>query len=184
MANKLYEEASVQAIANAIRSKNGTTTKYKIGEMAAAIAGLELETGGKIYVETVTFTSSTGVYTINHNLGEKPNFFMAFCTDDIQSYGTEFAAAISCFAKGGVLTYLYSGTGTSGDSKRGYACLKAISETDKTYTTIEPMRGYSLPVPTFVNNTTLKLGNTSTTFYLMPKQYIMICAVLDMEGTE
>lgn len=37
MANKLYEEASVQAIANAIRSKNGTTTKYKIGEMAGAI---------------------------------------------------------------------------------------------------------------------------------------------------
>lgn len=37
MANKLYEEASVQAIANAIRSKNGTTTKYKVGEMAGAI---------------------------------------------------------------------------------------------------------------------------------------------------
>lgn len=37
MANKLYEESSVQAIANAIRAKNGTTTKYKIGEMAAAV---------------------------------------------------------------------------------------------------------------------------------------------------
>lgn len=183
MANKLYEEASVQAIANAIRSKNGTTTKYKIGEMAAAIAGLE--TGGKIYVETVTFTSSKKEYTINHNLGEKPNFFMAFCTDSIHSYGTFYAAAISCFAKGGVLTYLYSGTGDSGDGKqRGYAYLTAISKTDKTYTTIEPIEGYSLPVPTLVNNTTLKLGNTSTTFYLMPKQYIMICAVLDMEGTE
>lgn len=40
MANKLYEEASVQAIANAIRAKNGATTKYKIGEMAAAILAL------------------------------------------------------------------------------------------------------------------------------------------------
>lgn len=37
MANKLYEESSVQAIANTIRAKNGTTTKYKIGEMAGAI---------------------------------------------------------------------------------------------------------------------------------------------------
>ena len=37
MANKLYEEVSVQSIADAIRSKNGTTTKYKIGEMAGAI---------------------------------------------------------------------------------------------------------------------------------------------------
>lgn len=44
MANKLYEEASVQAIANAIRSKNGTTTKYKIAEMAGAVQGI---TGAK-----------------------------------------------------------------------------------------------------------------------------------------
>lgn len=40
MPNKLYEEASVQAIANAIRSKNGTTTKYKIAEMAAAVESI------------------------------------------------------------------------------------------------------------------------------------------------
>ena len=40
MANKLYEEASVQAIADSIRAKNGTTTKYKIAEMAGAIQGI------------------------------------------------------------------------------------------------------------------------------------------------
>ena len=40
MAKKLYEEASVQAIANAIRAKNGTTTKYKIAEMAGAVQGI------------------------------------------------------------------------------------------------------------------------------------------------
>lgn len=40
MANKLYEESSVQAIANAIRAKNGTTTKYKIGEMEGAVLAL------------------------------------------------------------------------------------------------------------------------------------------------
>lgn len=40
MANKLYEEASVQAIANAIRAKNGSAAKYKISEMAAAILAL------------------------------------------------------------------------------------------------------------------------------------------------
>lgn len=43
MAKKLYEEASVQAIANAIREKNGDASTYKIGEMAAAIAAI---TGG------------------------------------------------------------------------------------------------------------------------------------------
>lgn len=40
MAKKLYEEASVQAIANAIRAKNGETSTYKIGDMAAAIAAI------------------------------------------------------------------------------------------------------------------------------------------------
>lgn len=40
MAKKLYEEASVQAIANAIRAKNGETATYKIAEMAAAITDI------------------------------------------------------------------------------------------------------------------------------------------------
>lgn len=40
MAKKLYEEASVQAIANAIREKNGEASTYKIGEMAAAIRSI------------------------------------------------------------------------------------------------------------------------------------------------
>ena len=40
MAKKLYEESSVQSIANAIRAKNGEKTTYKIGEMAAAIAAI------------------------------------------------------------------------------------------------------------------------------------------------
>lgn len=47
---KLYEEASVQDIAKAIREKNGGTTKYTIGEMGAAIKALSGET------ETYTFS--------------------------------------------------------------------------------------------------------------------------------
>lgn len=50
MAKKLYEEASVQDIAKAIREKNGGTTKYTIGEMGAAIKALSGET------ETYTFS--------------------------------------------------------------------------------------------------------------------------------
>lgn len=41
MTKKLYEESSVQAIAAAIRAKNGGSTTYKIGEMAAAIQSLQ-----------------------------------------------------------------------------------------------------------------------------------------------
>lgn len=40
MAKKLYEEASVQDIANAIREKNGAATKYKVAEMADAVRAL------------------------------------------------------------------------------------------------------------------------------------------------
>ena len=40
MAKKLYEETDVQAIAAAIREKNGEATTYKIGEMANAVRSL------------------------------------------------------------------------------------------------------------------------------------------------
>ena len=43
MAKKLYEESSIQDIANAIREKNGTTTKYKVAEMGAAVMALPNE---------------------------------------------------------------------------------------------------------------------------------------------
>ena len=41
MAKKLYEESNIQAIADAIRSKNGTTDTYKVSEMAGAIGAIE-----------------------------------------------------------------------------------------------------------------------------------------------
>lgn len=40
MSKKLYEESSVQAIAAAIREKNGTAAKYKVAEMADAVRAL------------------------------------------------------------------------------------------------------------------------------------------------
>ena len=43
MAKKLYEESSIRDIAHAIREKNGTTTKYKVAEMWAAVTALPNE---------------------------------------------------------------------------------------------------------------------------------------------
>ena len=40
MANKLYNETSVRNIADAIRSVNGSTDTYNIGEMAAAVSSI------------------------------------------------------------------------------------------------------------------------------------------------
>lgn len=44
MSKKLYEESSIQDIANAIREKNESTTTYKVAEMGAAVRNLP--TGG------------------------------------------------------------------------------------------------------------------------------------------
>lgn len=52
MAQKLYEEANIQAIADAIRKKNGLTDTYKTSEMAAAISAIE-SGGGDIPEEAL-----------------------------------------------------------------------------------------------------------------------------------
>ena len=56
MAQKLYEEANIQDIANAIRAKNGTTTTYKTNEMAAAIRGIETSGGTSDDLATMIIT--------------------------------------------------------------------------------------------------------------------------------
>lgn len=61
MANdKLYSETDIEGIANSIRGKNGTTNKYKVSQMAAAIDNLP--TGGGA-VESVD--GQTGVVVTN-----------------------------------------------------------------------------------------------------------------------
>lgn len=49
MAKKLYEESDVQAVAAAIRLKNGGSTSYKLSEMDLAIEGLKT---GENFVQT------------------------------------------------------------------------------------------------------------------------------------
>lgn len=71
MANKLYNDASVKAIADAIRAKNGTTDTYTIGEMAGAISSLS----GK---ESVTW----------HQCPEAPKNFVNDVVYDPNDYST------------------------------------------------------------------------------------------------
>lgn len=70
MANKLYNDTSVKAIADAIRTKNGTADNYTIGEMAGAISSLS----GK---ESVTW----------HQCPEAPRNFINDVTYDPNDYG-------------------------------------------------------------------------------------------------
>lgn len=56
MAMKLYPDTAVQAIANAIRAKNGSNSTYSIGEMAAAINAIP--TGGSS--KNIQFSNEIG----------------------------------------------------------------------------------------------------------------------------
>lgn len=63
MAKKLYDESSVQAIAAAIRAKNGGSTTYKIGEMAAAIEALQM--AGSVIVDNPSYFYAETADTIS-----------------------------------------------------------------------------------------------------------------------
>lgn len=56
--NKLYEENDIRNIANAIRTKNGTSNSYKVSEMDAAILAIPTGGGG---------ITPTGTIDINSN---------------------------------------------------------------------------------------------------------------------
>lgn len=59
MANKLYEETSIQAIANAIRSK-GVSGQMTVVEMAAKVLAIPSGGGSSIHHEHGTFSYHTG----------------------------------------------------------------------------------------------------------------------------
>lgn len=83
MSKKLYEESDVQAIANAIRTKNGLTDTYTISQMAAAITAIETGGGGLPEgMATGTFqcapANMTKEVSIEHGLGAVPRYVIAF----------------------------------------------------------------------------------------------------------
>ncbi len=73
MAKKLYEESNIQAIADAIREKNGTTDTYKVSEMASAIEGIEAGGGSDINPEWTDWRYFS-YYNNRNDLVEKLKF--------------------------------------------------------------------------------------------------------------
>lgn len=87
---KLYEEADVQAVADAIREKNGLMDTYTISQMAAAISAIETGGGGLPYgwatgeftpeEDTAGTTSENYGIEITHGLGKIPNYVFIYST--------------------------------------------------------------------------------------------------------
>lgn len=84
MAEYFIDDATLTAIANAIRGKNGSSSKYTPAQMATAIAAISGGGGGlpsgiaKIAEGTYTVASdfTTTTQTVTHNLGVVPDFLI------------------------------------------------------------------------------------------------------------
>ena len=68
MANKLYDEIHIQAIADAIRSKNGRSDTYTVSQMPSAIESIQtgtVEANRLAYTGTITETVvGSGAYAV------------------------------------------------------------------------------------------------------------------------
>lgn len=86
MSKKLYEESNIQAIANAIRSKNGENETYNTSEMASAI--LEISTSTEPDLEILsadangTYYPSDGKDGFSQVVVNIPNMGKRFCVTE------------------------------------------------------------------------------------------------------
>ena len=62
MAQKFYNESDIQAIASAIREKNGLSNTYTVSQMASAIQGISSGGGGNTDIEDGLITKTVSTY--------------------------------------------------------------------------------------------------------------------------
>ena len=112
---KLYEESNIQAIANAIRAKNGTEETYKPSEMAGAITAIK-DNYDKLIGKTITEISSkvteVGAYALYScsNL-TSADFPKAVTLNDYAFYSTSALVNINFPLVRSIGRYTFRGAG-------------------------------------------------------------------------
>ena len=112
------DEASLTAVADAIREKSGTSEGLTFPEgFVNAVAGIQAG-GGGIYVKEEQFTRNTSRTTIiEHNLGRIPKFFAVF-TGEGYVNTEKTLRAFTALAVGGKVGYCYFYMGSNTGNTR------------------------------------------------------------------
>ena len=109
-------DASFLAIANAIRTKGGTSASLTPGQMPAAIAAIQsgISYSSNWYVKEWTQASDSQSVTITHNLGALPRIILCYALDPLYTANEFLAAVLFLKPSDGTWsnTYVFSTNGT------------------------------------------------------------------------
>lgn len=182
MAMKLYSDTDIQNIANAIRSKNGSSDTYKVSQMASAISAIP--SGGITPTGTKTITANgTGIDVYNYQYADVavPNSYsagdegkvvsngalVAQSSDTVtanDTYDTTLINSLTVNVSGGGETLPYPAGSFHGDAaihvtcKYGHLKVECLTARQSTY-----IRLYGLSV-----NTTINESNNRPTVFTIP----------------
>lgn len=103
------------AVADAIRSKTGSTEELTLDAMVAAIAGIEAGGGAQVLTYTAASLMSANylVIEIEHGLGKIPTAMLAINHDFLDAWGTDTSHHTWIWAAGRNLNFRMANTGTS-----------------------------------------------------------------------
>ena len=116
MAKKLYEEANIQAIADAIREKNGLSEAYRTSDMAQAIldlsAGSGENTGGVLFPPADNWKTTKLSFASSYSLGSC-SFSDGVFTGSASTYqGAGMVSPLTDFSGLNTLHISFSASGT------------------------------------------------------------------------
>lgn len=133
MANVFIDDSVMSSIANAIRSKSGTTQTYLPSEMPSAIENIPSGGGGSDLPENWVigqFTPQTDIenYTVTHNKGKAPFLALVFA-DNSPSVKNPYGMLVSVgFNRGETIASALTTNNNQGSPNAFSVTYTAVSE--------------------------------------------------------
>lgn len=149
----------------------------KMDGFASLIAAIQAG-GGGMYFEKTTFSADTKTYTLNHNLGKKPNFCFFSILTSKETLGTNKAVAGTYVVLDGAMCYVHIGTTNTLYKEKAFAYVS--SSTVEGVSELVAVRNMALVVPTAVTESMLTLKGDGFT---MPSgDYLFCCGQFALGG--